>query len=100
MDAGGEFMALTHVGGKKTKHITIYALSTCPWCHKAKKLLDELGVEYDFVDVDKAPSKEREELLNIVKKWNPSTSFPTIVVDDSKCIIGFKEDQIREAAKE
>jgi glutaredoxin len=92
-------MTLTHVEGKKTKNIVIYALSTCPWCHRAKQLLEDLGIDYYYVDVDKAPSKEREELLDKVRKWNPSSSFPTIVVDDNKCIIGFKEDQIREAVK-
>jgi len=37
-------MGLTHVDGKKAGHIVIYALSTCPWCKKTKKLLDDLGV--------------------------------------------------------
>jgi glutaredoxin len=32
-------MGLTYVDGKKAGHIVIYALSTCPWCQKAKKLL-------------------------------------------------------------
>lgn len=93
-------MALTHVPGKKTKNVIVYALSTCPWCKKAKQLLDTLGIDYYFTDVDMAPEKEKEELLDTIRKWNPACSFPTIVVDDNKCIIGFKEDEIREAVKE
>ena len=34
-----------------------------------------------------------------LKKWNPRCSFPTIVINDSKCIVGFKEDDIKEAVK-
>ena len=30
----------------------LYALSTCVWCRRTKQLLDQLGVEYDYVDVD------------------------------------------------
>jgi glutaredoxin-like protein NrdH len=93
-------MTLTHVQGKKTKTVIVYALSTCPWCKRTKKLLDELGIDYYYADVDTAPQKEREELLDAIRKWNPARSFPTIVVDDNKCIIGFREDEIREAVKE
>jgi glutaredoxin-like protein NrdH len=90
-------MALEHVSGKKTKRIVIYALSTCPWCRKTKNLLNELGVDYYFTDVDLASDVEKQALLDNVRKWNPASSFPTIVIDDKKCIVGFKEDEIREA---
>jgi glutaredoxin-like protein NrdH len=90
-------MALEHVSGKKTRHIVIYALSTCPWCRKTKNLLNELGVEYYFTDVDLATDKEKQALMDTIRKWNPASSFPTIVIDDKKCIVGFKEDEIREA---
>jgi len=92
-------MAMQHVSGKKTKHIVIYALSTCPWCRKTKDLLNNLGVEYYFTDVDLESDKEKQALLGIIRKWNPATSFPTVVIDDKKCIVGFKEDEIREAVK-
>lgn len=92
-------MTLEHVAGKKAKHIVIYALSTCPWCRKAKNLLNELGVEYYFTDVDLAADKEKQTLMDTVRKWNPACSFPTIVIDDKKCIVGFKEDEIREAVR-
>jgi len=90
-------MALEHVSGKKTKRIVIYALSTCPWCRKTKNLMNELGVDYYFTDVDLASDVEKPVLLDTVRKWNPASSFPTIVIDDKKCIVGFKENEIREA---
>ncbi len=90
-------MNLTHVAGKKAGDIKIYALSTCPWCKKAKSLLDSLGVDYYFVDVDLLTGKDREQAVADVKKWNPNVSFPTIVINDAKCIVGFKENDIKEA---
>jgi glutaredoxin-like protein NrdH len=92
-------MALEHVPGKKIGDIKIYALSTCPWCKKTKKLLDDLGVDYYFEDVDLLTGEDRHNALAIVKKWNPSSSFPTIVINDSKCIVGFKEAEIKESLK-
>lgn len=93
-------MALEHVPGKKSKKIVVYALSTCPWCRKTKNLLNELGMDYYFVDVDLADDEEKQKLITTVRKWNPASSFPTIVLDDQKCIVGFKENEIREAVKQ
>ncbi len=31
------------------------------------------------------------------QKYNPHRSFPTLVINNEKCIVGFKEDEIREA---
>ncbi len=92
-------MALQHVSGKNVGDIKIYALSTCPWCKKTKALLDSLGVDYFFEDVDLLTGKEREEAIQKVKKWNPNVSFPTVVINDAKCIVGFKENEIKEALK-
>lgn len=92
-------MALTHVPGKNTGHLVLYALSTCPWCKKTKKLLDDLGVEYEYSDVDLLTGSEKDEAINVIKKWNPRSSFPTLVVNDSLCIVGFEEDKIRKALK-
>ena len=93
-------MALTHVPGKNTGDIKLYALSTCPWCKKTKKLLDDMGVEYSFVDVDLLTGDEKNQTMVIIRKWNPSMSFPVIVINDKKSIVGFQEPQIKEALKE
>jgi hypothetical protein len=39
---------------------------------------------------------ERAAILEDVRKFNPRCSFPTIVIGD-KVIVGFKENEIREA---
>jgi glutaredoxin-like protein NrdH len=92
-------MALNHVAGKKKGKIMLYALSTCGWCKKTKALLNELGVEYDYTDVDLLKGAEQEAAVREIGKYNPGTNFPTIIINSKKCIIGFKEDEIREALK-
>jgi glutaredoxin-like protein NrdH len=90
-------MTVVHIPGKKSRHIMLYALSTCGWCQKTKKLLDDLGVEYNYEYVDQLHGDEKEEAIRKVTVWNPRCSFPTIVLDNEKCIIGYKEDEIRGA---
>lgn len=78
------------------KEINIYSLSTCSHCRATKKFLSECGVKYEFTDVDLLDGSERKAILEDVKKFNPRCSFPTIVIGE-KVIIGYKEDQIKEA---
>ena len=76
--------------------IEMYTLSTCSHCKSTKKFLDKCKVEYDFTDVDLTQGEERKAILEDVRKLNPKCSFPTIVIGD-KVIVGYKEDEIKEA---
>ena len=90
-------MVIEHVAGKNWGFVMLYALSTCGWCARTKDLLKDLGVEFDFTYVDLLDGKEQDEAMDQVEKWNPSGSFPTLVIDNKKSIVGFKEQEIREA---
>jgi glutaredoxin-like protein NrdH len=74
----------------------LYALSTCGWCKKTRRFLDDHNVTYDYVYVDLLEGEEKEQVLDEVRKWNPRCSFPTVVVDDSEVVAGFKEDRLQE----
>jgi len=90
-------MKIEHVDGENKGKIILYALSTCGWCKKTKEFLNSLGVEFSYIFVDLLEEQEKEEIMEDVIKWNPRRSFPTIVINDEKCIVGYKEDQIKEA---
>jgi len=76
--------------------VKLYALTTCGHCRNTKALLQELGVEYDCVDVDKTQGDERAAMIEEVKQYNPSCTFPTLIIND-KVIVGFRKDEIMEA---
>ncbi len=76
--------------------VFLYALSTCGHCRNTKRLLDEHNVNYDFIDVDLVPQAELKQVLEEVRKYNPQTSFPTILIGD-KVIVGYREVEILEA---
>jgi glutaredoxin len=92
-------MVIEHVNGKKKGNIMLYALSTCGWCARTKELLRILGVEFDYIYVDLLEGKEQDDVMNEVERWNPKGSFPTLVIKGKTVIIGFREDEIREALK-
>ncbi|MBF0226935.1 MAG: glutaredoxin family protein [Desulfobacterales bacterium] len=78
------------------KKVMIYTLSTCSHCKSTKKFLGDCNVKFDFIDVDVLIGDERKRVIEEVKNINPRCSFPTIVIDD-KIIVGYKEDEIKQA---
>ncbi len=89
-------MNVHHIDGTDKGKLLIYTLSTCIWCKKTKAFLDSLGVSYDYVEVDVLSSEEKESTLTEIKRFNPQCSFPTLVVNDKECIIGYNESKIKE----
>jgi glutaredoxin len=73
----------------------MYALSTCVWCKRAKRLLNDMGVVYDAIDVDLLSEDDEQEARDTVERLNPDGSFPVIVVDNKEVICGFNESRIR-----
>ena len=89
-------MAMEHVEGKNKGNVVLYALSTCGWCKKTRMLLEDLGVEFNYVYVDLTEGEERSKVMEDVQQWIPQLSFPTVVINNKDVIVGFKEDQIKE----
>lgn len=77
--------------------VKIYTLSTCSHCKAAKKFLNDLEISFEFTDVDLLEGEEKALVIDEVKKYNPRLTFPTIVVNGDRIIIGFQDREIREA---
>ena len=88
---------MEHVNGTDKGNVVLYALSTCGWCAKTKDLLRKMGIAFDYTFVDLLDGKEQDEAMNMVEKFNPAGSFPTLVINNKKAIVGFREQEIREA---
>lgn len=57
--------------------VVIYTTSVCPYCIRAKKLLDKKGVAYTEIDV----SNDSEKRLTMIEKAGGRTSVPQIFID-------------------
>lgn len=76
--------------------VKMYTLSTCSHCKAAKKLMSDLGVEFEFTDVDLLEGMDKVKAVNELRRLNPSCSFPTIIIGN-QVIVGNRTKEIKEA---
>ncbi|MCB2102796.1 MAG: glutaredoxin 3 [Rhodobacterales bacterium] len=58
--------------------VEIYTTPICPYCARAKKLLDRKGVAYQEIDV----MMDREKRREMTERAEGRTSVPQIFIDD------------------
>jgi glutaredoxin 3 len=58
--------------------VTVYSTTVCPYCVRAKMLLDKKGATYQEINLTKNPEK-REEML---QKTGGKRSVPQIFIGD------------------
>ena len=84
------------VPGAHNEHrVVFYGLSTCVWCKRTRSFLEDSRVAFDYVYVDLLNGQERDDVKEQVRKWNPAISFPTIIVNDSSSVIGFRQEELK-----
>lgn len=66
--------------------VEIYTKFHCPYCARAKKLLESRGVEYEEYEISMDTAKRAEML----QRANGRTTVPQIFIDDSH--IGGSDD--------
>lgn len=57
--------------------IEIFCTPFCPYCVRAKKLLEQKNVEYEDIRVDQEPERHKEMITR-----SNRTSVPQIFIDD------------------
>lgn len=66
--------------------IEIYTKAFCPYCTRAKRLLDAKGAEYAEYDITLGGSKRAE----MIQRANGRTTVPQLFIDDAH--IGGSDD--------
>ena len=61
-----------------SKEIIIYSKNNCPYCTRAKMLLESKGVSYTEINVQDHP----EEKENMIRRSNGGKTFPQIIIED------------------
>ena len=59
-------------------HVQIYTTMMCPYCHRAKALLEDKGVAFEEIDVSRDPELRR----NMVQAAGGRMTVPQIFVND------------------
>jgi len=76
---------------KETKSIIVYGTTWCGDTRRARAILDENGIAYEFIDIDK-DTAARE----FVEKTNKGyRSVPTMIFPDQTILVEPSSDQLR-----
>ncbi len=89
----------TKVEGKDYGNIRVFALSTCVWCKKTRKYLEDHNVAYSYVHVDKLSDEDAELCLQEQLKYAPEESYPLIAIGENECIVGYDKSKLSNLVK-
>ena len=64
------------------KHVSMYTLSTCPWCRKTKKYFTDHKIQFKYVDYDLASVQEQEKIEQEMRSRGGPLSFPWVLIGD------------------
>jgi glutaredoxin len=75
----------------------IYTLASCRHCVFLKKFLLAHDINFHNVQVDNFSGQARAAITTTLRGYNPKGSFPTLVLPGGKTIVGFRENEAKEA---
>ena len=78
------------------KQIVVYCTSWCPDCLRTKRLLKQLGVAFDLVDIEEVAGAE----LEMRRRNGGSGKVPTVLIGDELCLLEPSDAEIRQALTE
>jgi glutaredoxin-like protein NrdH len=91
---------MVHVTGSDHGLVILVEMSTCPHCASTRALLDELGVDYYYIDLNTLTSSEVAEVFSSIHPLcGQGETVPRLVIRGETCIVGDQQDAIREALK-
>ena len=98
-------MGRVKVAGENKEHnVVVYSLSSCTPCKKTMRLLEDKGIEYEYIHLDTVNPEERGEAIVELGEFLPGRgiqlAYPIIVIDDLITIIGFRERKLRKLFEE
>jgi glutaredoxin len=78
--------------------VFLYALSTCPWCRKAKQWFADTRVPFEFVDVDQLTGDEQDAAADKAYELSGGRRFPVVVIN-GEVVVGHNPDRYLELLK-
>ena len=61
------------------KKVSLYTLSTCPWCRKAKQFFAQRNIPFTYIDYDLADEPTQEKILQELDAAG-ATGFPFVKI--------------------
>jgi glutaredoxin len=77
------------------KKITVYTLSTCPWCRKTKIFFEEHKIPFTYTDYDLADEPTQNRISEELDAAG-ANGFPYVRIDD-EVILGYQPERYSKA---
>jgi glutaredoxin len=75
-----------------SQDVVVYALSTCPWCKRAREWFTAQQVACEFINIDELPDQEGDAAADKAHELSGSHAFPVVVIDGS-VVVGFRPER-------
>ncbi len=79
------------------KKVTLYTLSTCPWCRKAKKFFADRNIPFTYIDFDLADETTQSRILQELDAAG-ATGFPFAKIGN-EVISGYQPERYASALR-
>lgn len=73
------------------KKVSMYTLSTCPWCRKTKKFFTERNIPFDYIDYDLTDDSTQKRIITDMENHGAS-GFPYVMIEND-IIEGYNPDK-------
>lgn len=97
-----DYIEYTHeAGSAPAADLEVYALSTCGFCKRALAFLRDNNLPFHYVYMDQLPLDTKTRVKEALKEqFHNTVSFPYLVIDGKRCIVGFIESEWRKLLQE
>ena len=79
------------------KKVTLYTLSTCPWCRKAKKFFADRNIPFTYIDYDLADEATQGRIMQELDAAGV-TGFPYVKIGN-EIISGYQPERYASALR-
>jgi glutaredoxin len=73
------------------KKVSMYTLSTCPWCRKAKEYFTQRHIPFEDVDYDLADEATQQRIMRELDSEGAS-GFPFVRIGN-QVVVGYQPDR-------
>jgi len=73
------------------KKVSMYTLSTCPWCRLAKQYFTQRHIPFEYTDYDLADDSTQERIMRELDAEGAS-GFPVVKIGD-QVVVGYQPDR-------
>lgn len=73
------------------KKVSMYTLSTCPWCRKTKKFFTDRNIPFDYIDYDLANEVTQEKIIDELDAHH-ANGFPYVLIDNT-AVMGYNPER-------